>query len=161
MNIILEYSAQVKVLKFTTSNTELPLLRAFMDDLRLMSSTVSRAQTLLSRCTTALTWAGVEFRADKSGFIVIIKGRSINISPFSDPKAKDQPEPSSSIPSIHSRPVKFLGHIINGSFSDRNFSAELADKLLAGLTTIDRFHFTGKNFGVYSTCLFLGSNGLS
>ena len=142
MNIMLEYCAQVKVPKFTT-NTELPLLRAFMDDLSLMTSTVSGAQTLLSRCTAALTWAGLEFRADKSRSIIIIKGRSINTTPFSVPKAKDQLEPSSSIPSIHSRPVKFLGCIIDGSLSDRNSSAELADKLLAGLKTIDRSHFSG------------------
>ena len=44
---------------------------------------------------------------------------------------------------ITSRPVKFLGRIIDGSLSYRNSSAELADKLLAGLTTIDRSHFTG------------------
>ena len=73
MNIILEYSLQVKVPKFTTNNTKLPLLHAFMDDLSLMSATVSGAQTLLSHCTTALTWAGLEFRADKSQSIVIIK----------------------------------------------------------------------------------------
>ena len=41
MNIILEYSVQARVLKFTTNNTALLLLRAFMDDLSLMSSTVS------------------------------------------------------------------------------------------------------------------------
>ena len=64
-------------------------------------------------------------------------------TPFSVPKPKDQPEPSSSITSIHSRPVKFLGRIIDGLLSDRNSSVELADKLLAGLTTIDRSHFTG------------------
>ena len=141
MNIILEYSAQVKVPKFTTNNTELPLLRAFMDDLSLMSSIVSGAQTLLSWCTTALTLAGLEFRADKSCSIVIIKGRSMNTTPFSVPK--DQSEPSSSIPSIHSRPLKFLVCIINGSLSGRNSSVELADKLLGGLTTINRSHFTG------------------
>ena len=56
MNIIQEYSAQVKVPKFTTKSTELSLLRAFMDDLSL-SSTASGVQTLLSGCTTALTWA--------------------------------------------------------------------------------------------------------
>ena len=143
MNIILEYSLQVKVPKFTTNNTELPLLRAFMDDLSLMSSTVSGAQTLLSRCTTALTWAGLEFRAGKSCSIVIIKGRSMNSTPFSVSKATDQPESSSSIPSIHSRPVKFLGRIIDGSLSDRNSSVELADKLLAGLRIIDKSHFNG------------------
>ena len=142
MNIMQEYSGQVKVPKFTTNSTELSLLRTFMDDLSL-SSTASRAQTLLSGCTTALTWAGLEFRADKSCSIVIIKGRSMNKTPFSVPKAKDQPESSSSIPSIHSRPVKFLGRIIDGSPSDRNSSVKLADKRLAGLTTIDRSRFTG------------------
>ena len=48
---------------------------------------------------------------------------------------------SSSIPSIHSTPVKFLGCIIDGSLSDRNSSVELADKLLAGLRIIDKSHF--------------------
>ena len=114
MNIILEYSLQVKVPKFTTNNNELPLLHAFMDDLSLMSSTVSgtHSHTLLSRCTTALTWAGLEFRANKSHSLVIIKGRPMNSTPFSVSKATDQLESSSSIPSIHCRPVKFLGRII-------------------------------------------------
>ena len=48
MNIILEYSLQVKVPKFITNNTELPLLCAFIDVLSLISSTVSGAKTLLS-----------------------------------------------------------------------------------------------------------------
>ena len=41
MNIILEYSMQARVPKFTTNNTTLPLLRAFKDDLSLMSTKVS------------------------------------------------------------------------------------------------------------------------
>ena len=134
---------ETRVPKFTTHNTTLPLLFAFMDDLSLMTTKVSGAQTLLSRCITALTWAGLEFRADKSCSIVIVKGRSMNTTPFSVSKASDQPEVSSSIPSIHSRPIKFLGRIIDGSISDRNSSAELTDKLLAGLSVIDKSHFTG------------------
>ena len=108
-----------------------------------MTTKVSGAQTLLSRCITALTWAGLEFRADKSRSIVIVKGRSMNTTPFSVSKASDQPDVSSWIPSIHSRPIKFLGRIIDGSISDRNSSAELTDKLLAGLSVIDKSHFTG------------------
>ena len=73
---------QARVPKFTTNNTTLPLLRAFMDDLSLLSAKVSGAQTLLSRCITDLTWAGLEFRADKSRYIVIVKGRSVNTTPF-------------------------------------------------------------------------------
>ena len=143
MTIILEYSMQARVPKFITNNTTLPLLRAFIDDLSLMSAKVFGAQTLLSRCMTALTWAGLEFRADKSCSIVIVKGRPMNATPFSVSKASVQSEVPSPIPSIQSRPIKFLGRIIDGSISDRNSSAELKDKLLAGLSVIDRSHFTG------------------
>ena len=142
MNIRLKYYLEVKVPKFTTNNTELPLVCAFMDDLSLMSSTVSGAQILFSWCTTTLTWAGLEFRADKSCSIVTIKGRSMNSTPYVS-KATDEPEPLFSIPSIYCSPVKFLGHIIDGSLSDRNSSIELAGKLSAGLRIIDKSHFTG------------------
>ena len=134
MNIILEYSMQARVSKFTTNNTTLPLLHPFMDDLNLMSAKVSGAQTLFSQCITALTWAGLEFRADKSCSIVIVKGRSMNATPFSVSKASVQLEVPSPIPSIHSRPIKFLGRTIDNSVSHRNSSAELKDKLLAGLS---------------------------
>ena len=108
MNILREYSMQARVPKFTTRNIILPLLHAFMDDLSLMTTKVSGAQTLLSRCITALTWAGLEFRADKSRSIVIVKGRSMNTTPFSVSKTSVHPEVSSPIPS---RPIKFLGRI--------------------------------------------------
>ena len=114
-----------------------------MIDLSLMSAEVSGAQTLLSQCITALTWTGLEFRAYKSCSIVIIKGRSMNTTLFSVLKASVQPEVPSPIHSIHSRPFRFLGRIIDGSISDGNSSAELKDKLLAGLSVIDRSHFTG------------------
>ena len=134
---------ETRVPKFTTHNTTLPLLFAFMDDLSLMTTKVSGAQTLLSRCITALTWAGLEFRADKSRSIVIVKGRSMNATPFSVSITSVHPEVSSPIPCIHSRPMKFLGRIIDGSISDRNSSAELTDTFLPGLSTTDKSHFTG------------------
>ena len=90
-----------------------------------------------------MTWAGLEFRTDKSCSIVIVKGRSMNKTPFSVSKTLVHPELSSPIPSIHSRPIKFLGCIIDGSISDRNSSEELTDKLLAGVSGIDKSHFTG------------------
>ena len=74
---------------------------------------------------------------------VIVKGRSMNATSFSVLKTLVLPEVSSPIPSIHSRPIKFLGRIIDGSVSDRNSSAELTDKLLAGQSVIDESHFSG------------------
>ena len=71
-----------RVPKFATNNTTLPLLPAFMDDLSLMATKVPGAQTLLYWCITVLTWAGLEFRAGKP-CSVIVKGRSMNPTPFS------------------------------------------------------------------------------
>ena len=64
MNIILEYSFQTP--HFLSTVVPLPLLWAFMDDLNLMSSSVQCFHTLLQCCTTALKWADLKFRADKS-----------------------------------------------------------------------------------------------
>ena len=117
-------------------------MRAFMDDLN-MSSTICDSKTLLSRCIIALNWAGLTSRAGKSRSIVIIKGRSINTIPFSVLSPREPSDFTSFIPSIHSRPVKFLGRIIVGSISDRKCSDELQKKLLDGLYTIDTSHFIG------------------
>ena len=104
-----------------------------------MTSIVSGAQTVLFQCIPALTWTGVGFKADKSCSIVIVKGRSVNATLFIVSKASEHPEVSSS---IHSRPIKFLGGITDGSISDRNSSAELTDRLLTGLSVLDKSHFT-------------------
>ena len=55
----------------------------------------------------------------------------MNTTHFSVSKVSDQPEVSSSILSIHFKPIKFLGHMIEGSISDRNSWAELTHTLLA------------------------------
>ena len=114
-----------------------------MDDLNLMSFSVQGAHNLLQRCTTALKWAGLKFRADKSRSIVIIKGRSMNTTPFAVSPSSDPSVYSSFIPSIHTQPVKFLGRIIDGSLTDRKSIEELEDKLLSGLKIIDGSCFSG------------------
>ena len=113
-----------------------------MDDLNLTSTTVAGTQDLFNRCNVALTWAGMVFRSDKSRSIVICKGKSLNCIPFylSD---KNNSNHLSYIPTIHTRPVKFLGRIIDGSLSDRKSIDELQSKLLEGLSVIDKSFFTG------------------
>ena len=82
MNIILEYSLVETTPQFHQNNISLPQIRVFMDDLDIMSSTICGAKTLLFRCSIALKGADLTFRADKSRSIVIIKGRSMNTTPF-------------------------------------------------------------------------------
>ena len=106
-----------------------------MDDLNLLSCSVPDATLLLTRCTTALEWAGMKFRSDKSRSIVLVKGWSMNTSPFFIG------EESNSIPSIQSMPIKFLGRTVDGSLSDRKSVKELEDKLLSGLKLIHKSSF--------------------
>ena len=118
MKIILEYTLLSTAPSFVTSNkVSMPLVRAFMDDLNLLSFSVAGAQDLLTRCTTALTWAGMDFRADKSRCFVVVKGKSMNSTPFCVSKPSDPTDFSSYIPSIHSMPIRFLGRTIDGSIS--------------------------------------------
>ena len=144
MNIILEYVLVACAPHFiTSSKVSLPLVKAFMDDVNLMSSSVSGAQTLLARCATALQWAGMEFRADKSRSFIIKKGKSLNSSPFCVSEPSNPTDFSLFIPSIHSMPVRFLGRIIDGSITDRKSVDELAEKLSDGLKIIDKSPFKG------------------
>ena len=98
---------------------------------------------MLSHYTIALKWAGLTFRADKSRSIVVIKGRSMNTTPLSVSSLREPSDFTFFISSIHSRPVKFLGWMIDGSISDRKSLDELEKKLLDGLNIIDTSHFTG------------------
>ena len=114
-----------------------PPMRAFMDDLSIMPSTISCARTLLSCCTIALKWAGLTFRADKSRSIVLIRGRPINSTPFSVSSPTEPSYFTSFITSIHSRPLKILGRIIDRFISDR--LDKLQKNVLDGLNIIDTY----------------------
>ena len=144
MNVIIEYILTLQVPAFVTSNdTKLPVVRAFMDDINLMSTSVCHTQALLNKCATALSWAGMQFRADKSRSFVIVKGRSLNTTPFCTSPPESPTDFSNYIPSIHTEPVKFLGRIIDGSLSDRRSIDELEKKLLDGLSMINKSSFKG------------------
>ena len=57
INVVIEYTLASSARKFVSAgNVAFPLVRAFMDDLNLMSSSVSGAQNLLDRCVKALSW---------------------------------------------------------------------------------------------------------
>ena len=60
-----------------------------MDDLNLLPSLVFGANTLLHHCIKDLKWAGLDFQADKSRSIVIIKRRSMNTTSFSWSESKN------------------------------------------------------------------------
>ena len=129
MSVILEYTLISTAPSFiTSSNVSMPLVRAFLDDLDLLSSSVAGAQDLLARCTHSF---------------VVVKGKSMNSTPFCVSKPSDRTDVSSFIPSTHSMPVRFLGRTIDGSISDRKANEEIHKKLSEGLSIIDKSSFKG------------------
>ena len=67
----------------------------------------------------------------------------MNSTPFRVKEPSSPTDFSCYIPSIHSKPVKFLGRIIDGSLSDRKSTKELQDKVLTGLKVIHKSSFKG------------------
>ena len=166
MNIVIEFVNNCSVDSIVVESLQLPRLRAFMDDLNLMSPSVKGTSVLLSRCCTALTWARMKFKATKSRYVVIKAGRTVcpAISPFGIPVIESEKEgcidtsadsdmmcyvtglPAAKvdrIPSIHDNPVRFLGRIIDGSLTDRKNTEDLCDKAIDGLLLIDRCSLKG------------------
>ena len=110
-----------------------PPMKAFMDDLFIMSTSIKSSQELLDRTVCALSWARMLFRASKSSSIVISSGKVLNVSPFS--------VSGQLIPSIHEKPVKFLGRCIDFTLSDSTAIDNLIQQCNQALIAIDKsFH---------------------
>ena len=122
VSIVLFLAAINVIIEFTLSLQDAFIqehrlgMKAFMDDLFVMSSSIKGTQLLLNRCTQVLTWAGMSFRAEKSRCIVIDGGVVRNVTPFTVNLLNS--EKSQVIPSIHTQPVRFLGRRICASLSD-------------------------------------------
>ena len=143
INVVIEYITSEPVECYQTStNIPLPPIRAFMDDMNLMSSSIEGTQQLLQRSCKALEWARMECRPTKSRCIVIKKGRSLSDTPFSS-AVRDQ-QSSQVIPSIHTNPIKFLGRVVNGALNDKKSVADIEKKLNEGLKLIHRSKLGGK-----------------
>ena len=128
MNVVIEYALP---LKHCTVNG-CPPMKAFMDDLFIMSTSIISSQELLNRTVCALSWARMIFRASKSRSIVIQSGKIIDTAFAVN---------GENIPSIHRKPVKFLGRSIDHNLSDAVAVDNLIQQCHQGLLAIDKsFH---------------------
>ena len=110
-------------------------VKALMDDMFLMSASIPATQVLLDRCAVALIWARMSFRASNSRYMVIDKGKVIDISPFSFK--------GEIIPSIHANPVRFLGRTIDFTVSDKHSVEKFVTEVLSDLKLIDKSSHKG------------------
>ena len=131
VNIIIEY---VCVNHNFEGTAALPM-KAFMDDLFLMSPSIPKSQELLNRCVTALSWANMSFCTAKSRSMVIKKGIVSRESSFT---IEDEIQlHSENIPPLHLNPIKFLGRTINSSLSDTDAIEKFIAQIIDSLKAID------------------------
>ena len=146
INLVIEYTVNCTIRGYISSaKQELPLVRAFMDDMNLMAGPVKDTQVLLTRCTTALTWARMRYNISKSRSFVVKRGKVLNTRPFAlQPDSEsDIISDEDRISSIHSKAIQWLGRLINGFLSDRRATDELRQKVLDGLSLIDKSFLKG------------------
>ena len=144
LSIILFLSGINIVIEYVSVNCEVlaPPMKAFMDDLALLSESVPELQRLLDRCVKVLNWAGMSFRASKSRSIIIENGKTIKKSVFVVRDSKSGK--LETIPSIHLNPVRFLGRTISVSLSDTDSINSFSNSLFESLEAIDKSFFTGQ-----------------
>ena len=130
INVIIEHIFAVTEDEIYKTMTSTPV-KAFMDDMFLLSPSIPATQVLLDRCVVVLIWARMSFRASK----VIDKGKVIDISPFSFK--------GEIIPSIHANPVRFLGRTIDFTVSNNHSVAKFVTEVLSCLKLIDKSSHKG------------------
>ena len=97
------------------------VLRAFMDDVSLMTTSTPASKIALQRRVVALKWARMKLRPYKSGSLVIKGEKCIDEQPFQ--------VAGEIIPSIQKEPLKTLEKVCNSSVTDRQAEDDLKKKI--------------------------------
>ena len=99
----------------------MPVLRAFMDDVILMTTSTPASKIDLQITAVALKWARMKLKPKKSRSLLIKGGKCIDEKPFQVAEEI--------IPSIQKKPSKTLGRVYNISVTDRQAQDDLKKKI--------------------------------
>ena len=109
MEVIIRASKWVVGGERLASGMRLPPIRAYMDDMTTMTTTVACTNRLLGKLTNNIEWARMQFKPTKSRSISIIKGKVVDKTFFINGEA---------IPTVSEKPVKSLGRWYDGDLKD-------------------------------------------
>ncbi|XP_061896833.1 uncharacterized protein LOC133645919 [Entelurus aequoreus] len=118
------------------SGTRQPPIRAFMDDLTVMTTSVPGCRWLLQGLERLITWAKMSFKPAKSRSLVLKKGKVADHFRFT--------VGGYLIPTVTERPVKSLGKIFDSSLKDAVALQQTKSDLTSWLTAIDKSGLPGK-----------------
>ena len=135
MEVIIRASKWVVGGERLQSGYRLPPIRAYMDDMTTLTSTVACTKHLLGKLQANIAWARMKFKPSKSRRISIVNGKLVD-QRF---HIKDTP-----IPLVSELPVKSLGRWYNASLKDKDQSDQLREETIKGLVSIDKTSLPGK-----------------
>ena len=115
--------------KDTTSKKTVPSMKAFMDDVTVISESKSYMEKLLKCLQELFKWTAMKVKPSKSRSLSIIKGRCQEIKFAIN---------NNIIPTIRKKSVKSLGRCYSLPFSDRHQWQDLLKQLKDGLLSIDK-----------------------
>ena len=121
-------------------------MKAFMDDVTLMTRDKEAMNTVLTRLDELVTWSRMRFKAKKSRSLTFAKGiqKEVKFSIAGDV-----------MPTVREEPVKSLGRWYAGTLNDRSRGIEVQRQAEEGLKAIDGTKLPGKyklwmlQFGLY------------
>ena len=140
-NVILEYvdEADVERYKMATGN-RIELLRGFMDDVSILTSSIPKDKKALRRTEVAVSWARMKLKPEKSRSFVMENGRAVDVEPFSvgGVLVDGQVVDGEVIPALQRKPLRTLGRVYNAGISDVWYKAELEKKVESRLKQLNR-----------------------
>ena len=114
---------------------QLPPVRAYMDDLTTLTTTVPCTKRLLGKLQENIEWARMKFKPSKSRSISIVAGK-LTKQRFSIGETP--------IPLVSELPVKSLGRWYNDSLSDVDQYTQIREQAVKGLSAIDKTPLPGR-----------------
>ena len=132
-------------------NQVLPPMRAYMDDITILSEDSTNTRALLERLDELIGWARMKFKPKKSRSLSIVKGKVV------ETKFKISDE---NIPTVSENPVKSLGRWYSSMTSDRNRGMQIQQQVIHGLEAIEKSTLPGKfkvwcvQFGLFPRILW-------
>ena len=112
-----------------------PSVRAFMDDLTLMSSSEQQVERGLVRLDELLKWTGMRFKPKKCRSVSLRRGRIVQKRFLVD---------GEHIPQVSDEGVKSLGRWYEGNLSDRHRGVRISNDLTKWLVGVDKTLLPGK-----------------
>jgi hypothetical protein len=135
MEVIIRSSKWVVGGQRVDSGFRLPPLRAYMDDITTLTTTVPCTRRLLRKLEENISWARMKIKPSKSRSISIVKGVLSDLKFFI---GDDQ------IPTVSEQPVKSLGRWYDASLKDKDQVQQLHKDISSSLQSIDNTQLPGK-----------------